>query len=156
MDQQEGMSSNKASLFKGNDYAFWIIRMKSYMMALGCDVSLSMVNGYTAPSNVFAKKICNHNSRVVNAIMGGLANPIFVKVMHCKSTKEIWDKLKFIYEGDGKVKQAKLQTYIGMFESMKMKEEENIAKYFQRVDEIVTSIRPLGEDLNNKILSKKS
>jgi hypothetical protein len=91
MDQQEGMSSNRAPLFKGNDYAFWSIRMKSYLMALGCDVWLSVVNGYTAPttapSDVAAKKLCNDNSRVVNAILGGLANSIFVKVMHCKSTK---------------------------------------------------------------------
>ena len=106
MDRQEGMSSNKAPLFKGNDYAFWSIRMISYMMALGCDVWISVVNGYiaptTAPSDSVAKKLCNDNSRVVNAILGGLENPIFVKVMHCKSTKEIWDKIKTLYEGDGK------------------------------------------------------
>jgi hypothetical protein len=62
-------------------------------MALGCDVWQYMVNGYTTPttppSYVVAKKLCNDNSKVVNAILGGLANPIFVKVMHCKSTKEI-------------------------------------------------------------------
>jgi len=91
MDQQEGMSSNRASLFKGNDYEFWSVRMGIYMMALSCDVWLSLVNGYTtptiAPSDVFAKKLCNDNSRVVNAIMGRLADPIFVKVRHCKSTK---------------------------------------------------------------------
>jgi hypothetical protein len=159
MDQQEGMSSNRAPLFKGNDYAFWSIRMKSYLMALGCDVWLSVVNGYTAPttapSDVAAKKLCNDNSRVVNAILGGLENPIFVKVMHCKSTKEIWDKLKVIYEGDGKVKQAKIQTYRGKFESLKMKEEENIAEYFQRVDEIVNSIRALGEEIKDKIIVQK-
>jgi hypothetical protein len=105
------MSSNRAPLFNGNDYAFWSIRMKIYLMALGCDVWLSLVNLYTAttaPSDVAAKKLCNDNSRVVNAILGGLANPIFVKVMHCKLAKEIWDKLKVIYEGDGKVKQEKL------------------------------------------------
>jgi hypothetical protein len=76
---------------KGN--AFWSVRMRSYLMDLGCDVCLSVVNGYTAttnaPSDTIAKKHCNDNSRVVNLIMGGLANPVFVKVMHCKSTKEI-------------------------------------------------------------------
>jgi len=70
--------------------------MISYMMALGCDVWISVVNGYiaptTAPSDVVAKKLCNDNSRVVNAILGGLSNPIFVKVMHCKLAKVIWDK----------------------------------------------------------------
>jgi hypothetical protein len=91
MDQQEGMSSNRAPLFKGNDYAFWSISMRSYLMDLGCDVWLSMVNGYTtpttAPLDIVAKKLCDDNSMDVNAILGGLANPIFVKVMHCKSKK---------------------------------------------------------------------
>jgi hypothetical protein len=50
--------------------------------------------------------------------------------MHCKSTKEIWDKLQNIYEGDSKVKATKLQNYRGQFEQLKMKEYENIAAYF--------------------------
>ena len=33
-----------------------------------------------------------------------------------------------------------------------MKEEENIAEYFQRVDEIVNSIRALGEEIKDKII----
>jgi hypothetical protein len=36
-----------------------------------------------------------------------------------------------------------------------MKEEENIAEYFQRVDEIVNSIRALGEELKDKIIVQK-
>ena len=34
------------------------------------------------------------------AIIGGLAGFEFVKVMHGESAKELWDKLKNIYEGD--------------------------------------------------------
>jgi protein involved in sex pheromone biosynthesis len=36
-----------------------------------------------------------------------------------------------------------------------MKEEENIAEYFQRVDEIVNSIRALGEELKEKNIVQK-
>ena len=46
----------------------------------------------------------------MNAILSGLAKIVFVKVMHCETVKEIWDKLNNIYEGDDKVKGAKLQT----------------------------------------------
>jgi hypothetical protein len=85
------MSSNRAPLFKGDDYSLWSIRMRSYIMDLGCDVWLSMVNGYKEQPishlDVAAKKLCNDNSRVVNAILGGLSNSIFVKVMQCKSEK---------------------------------------------------------------------
>jgi len=50
--------------------------------------------------------------------------------MHCKSGKYLWNKLKNRYEGDKKVKEAKIQTYKGQFESFKMDEDENIASYF--------------------------
>jgi hypothetical protein len=61
--------------------------------------------------------------------------------MHCKSAKEIWDKLEVVYEGDDKVRESKLQTYRTQFENLKMKEEENIVEYLHRVDEVVNSIR---------------
>jgi hypothetical protein len=35
-----------------------------------------------------------------------------------------------------------------------MKEEEDIAKYFHRVDEVVNSIRAAGEELTNKNIVK--
>ena len=60
--------------------------------------------------------------------------------MRCKTTKESWYKLKIIYEGESKVKESKLQTYKGQFESLKMKEEENIGEYLLRVDEVVNVI----------------
>jgi hypothetical protein len=47
----------------------------------------------------------------MNAILNGLAEVEFVKVMHLQTAKEIWDKLINNYEGNEKVKDAKLQTY---------------------------------------------
>ena len=159
MDQKEGMSSNRAPLFKEYDYAFWSIRMRGYLMALGCDFWMLVVKGYetptTAPLDVIAKKLRDNNSRVVNAILGGLANYIFFKVMHCKTKKDAWDKLQIINEGYSKVKQAKLQTYKGQFENMKMKEEENIDEDLLRVDETVNTIRGLGEELNDSTIVQK-
>jgi hypothetical protein len=48
-------------------------------------------------------------------------------ILNSKFAKEIWDKIQNIYEGDSKVKEAKLQTYRGQFKQLKMKEDENIA-----------------------------
>jgi hypothetical protein len=62
--------------------------------------------------------------------LNGLSDTIFTNVAHYKSAKEIWDKLQNIYEGDTKVKEAKLQAYKGQFEQLKMKEDEDIATYF--------------------------
>jgi hypothetical protein len=60
----------------------------------------------------------------------GLQKHEFVKVMHLESAKEMWDKLISSYEGNEKVKDAKLQTYRLQFEQLKMKEDEIVGKYF--------------------------
>ena len=62
--------------------------------------------------------------------------------------------MKIIYEGALKVKESKLQTYKGQFESLKMR-EENIGEYLLHVDEVVNVIRGLGEKLKEKQVVSK-
>ena len=90
------------------------------------------------------------NSKALNAILSGLKNTVFTKVMQCTSAKQAWDMLNIIYEGSAKVKESKLQTYKGQFESLKMREEENIGEYLLRVNEVVNSIIGLGGKLKEK------
>jgi hypothetical protein len=136
--------------FDGQKYVFWSIRMKTYIQAQGFEIWQSIVDGYTVPTvpptNDKAVKLGQNNSKATNALLNGLSETIFTKVAHCKSTKEIWDKLRNIYERYTKVKEAKLQTYRGQFEQLKMKEDENIAAYFLRVDKIVNEIIGLGKE----------
>jgi len=95
------------------------------------------------------------NSKAMCVILGGLTGTDFVKVMHYKLAKEIWDKLKKIYEGDEKVKKAKLETHRRRFERLTMKEEEDIAGYLERVDEVVNTMRGLGEVIEeSKVVEK--
>jgi hypothetical protein len=58
-------------------------------------------------------KLGQNNSKATNALLNGLGETVFTKVSHCKSAKEIWDKLRNIYEGDSKFKETKFQTYRG-------------------------------------------
>jgi hypothetical protein len=75
--------------------------------------------------------------------------------MGCSTAKEVWDKLKCIYEGDPKFKQVKLQRYRAEFENLKMNEKEDITTYLLRVDEVVNAIRGLGEELDESLVLKK-
>ena len=60
-----------------------------------------------------------------------------------------------IYVGDSKVKREKLQTLKAQFEGLKMKEEENICRYFERIDNIVNVVRGLGQNvLDDEIVDK--
>ena len=116
--------------FNGHKYAFWSTRMKTYIRAQGFEIWKSIVDGYTVPTvlptNDKAVKLNQNNSKATNSLLNGLCELVYTKVIDCKSAKDIWDKLQNIYEGDSKVKEAKLQTYRGQFEQLKMKEDENM------------------------------
>ena len=105
------MYKNGIPQFDGQKYAFFSRRMKTYIQAQGFEIWQSIVDGYKEPT------IPSTNERAL-------------KLGQNNSAKEIWDRLQNIYEGDSKVKAAKLQTYRGQFEQLKMKEDENIATYF--------------------------
>lgn len=153
-----GFSSNRATLFDGINYALRSIRMETYLSALGFDIWQSIIDGYTthatSPTDVAGKKLSECNAKDKNAILCGLSKSEFVKVMHCKSAQEMWDKLKNIYQGHDKVKKVKIQTHKGQFEGLKI-QEKNIAQYLLRVDEIANTIRGLGEEIEeSKVVQK--
>jgi hypothetical protein len=133
--------------------------MKAYIQAQGFQVWQSILDGYIAPAvpptNDKAVKLSENNSKSINVLLNGLSDTVFTKVAHCKSAKEIWDKLQNIYEGDSKVKIAKLQTYRGQFEQLKMNEDEDIVAYFLQVDETVNAIIGLGEEIEESIIVQK-
>jgi hypothetical protein len=78
--------------------------MKTYIQAQGFQVWKSIVDGYTTPTvpptNDKEEKLNENNSKAKNPLLNGLNDMVFTKVEHCKSAKEIWDKLRNIYEGD--------------------------------------------------------
>jgi hypothetical protein len=100
-------------------------------------------------------KLGENNSKSINALLNGPSDMVFTKVSHCKYAKEIWDKLRNIYEGDSKVKATKIQTDRGLFEQLKMKEDEDITAYFLRVDETVNAIIGLGEEIEEFVIIQK-
>jgi hypothetical protein len=113
MDKKSEFTKHGLPLFDGHNYVFWSIRMKLFLQTQGVDIWQAVLNEYKVPTTIpidaTGKRLYESNSKPMYAILGGLAGSKFVKVMHCASTKEIWDKLKNVYEGDTKVKSAKLQ-----------------------------------------------
>ena len=124
--------------------------MRCHLMSLGWKVwatsekEVPMGNQY--PIDTIELGEFEGNVKALNSILSGLTNTVFTKVMQCTSAKQAWDKLKIIYEGASKVKESKLQTYKGQFESLKMREEENIGEYLLRVDEVVMLLEVLEEN----------
>ena len=75
--------------------------------------------------------------------------------MQLKTTKEIWDKIILSYEGDDQVKRAKLQSLRIQYETLRMHNDESVANYFLRIDEIVNRMKNLGEEIKEVTLVEK-
>ena len=95
MDKQGKQTKTGTPIFDGMNYALWNVRMRVYLQAQGVDVWKEVVNRYnvptTPPTDQASKKLYEDNSKAINAILSGMAETIFVKVMHCETAKEIWD-----------------------------------------------------------------
>ena len=91
MYQQEGLATNITPLFTGDNYAYWSVRMKCHLMSLGYKVWRSVEKDYIVPADLPIDRDeldqYEANAKALNAILSGLKNSVFVKVMQCKSAK---------------------------------------------------------------------
>lgn len=79
----------------------------------------------------------------------------FAKIRSAKSAKEAWDILEKSYAGADKVKRVKLQSLRKQFENLHMKEEENVADYFNRMQQLVNSMKTCNEVLSEQQIVEK-
>jgi len=131
MANQEREASIRPPIFDRRNFTHWKIRTKSYLQSLGMDVWGIVEGGYTYPSvipiDTAERKQYELNSKAITVLLGSLSQSEFMKVMHFKSAKEIWDKIILSYKGDEQVKRAKLQTLRIRYENLKMHSNESIA-----------------------------
>ena len=109
-------------MFEGDDYAFWSIIMKNYLMFIGLDVWALVLREYKVPKAIpleaeDKKKLWEH-AKALNTLQVGLSKKVLAKVLTCDSEKQLWDKLENLYVGDSKVKREKLQTLKEQFEGI--------------------------------------
>lgn len=116
------------------------------------DQHTTLANGPQTPYEVKAHE---NNAKAKVAIISCLSDSVFAKVIGLKSTKEIWEKLSSVYEGDQKAKQAKLTNLKNKFGNLRLSDDENIESYLHRVNEIVRAIRGIGGKLEESEVVRK-
>eukprot|EP00253_Pinus_taeda_P027646 PITA_27646 len=159
MSNYEKEASIRPPVFDGTNFNYWKVRVTAYLQSLGTEVWNIIETGYafpsTTPTDADEKKKYETNAKAVSTLLGCISQTEFMKVMHYKSAKEIWDKIVTSYEGDEEVKRAKLQTLRIQYETLKMYNDESVANYFLRVDEVVNCMENLGEEIKEAIVVEK-
>lgn len=117
--------SYKCPRFDGVNYTFWKVSMEGHLNCLGFGVWKSIKDGCialdTPPTDLAKIRMNKKNSKAKNAIMCGLVDSRLLKVTSCSFARDVWEKLRNIYEGDNKVNKAKIKIFKSIFETLRMK-----------------------------------
>ena len=163
MEAREGHASNRPPLFKGTDYSYWKMRIKYYIQSVdyqcwehiesGDYITTSDKDQWTTADKAEFRK----NAFTTTILHCGLSKNEFNRISMYSTVKEIWDKLKVIYEGTFRVKETKINLLITQYEVFKMDEFETIVQMYSRFTNIINNLKALGKthtqpELVHKIL----
>lgn len=142
--------------FTGKDYDVWAIKMTTTLQTH--DVWDYVKFGFLEPKNEEEeqglsntereqwKKDKKKNAHALQLIQKGVDRAMLQKIMITSSAKVAWDTLATNYKGMAKVNIVKLQNTMRDFESMQMKETEDIDSFMNRVITVVNQLKIYGED----------
>ena len=91
-------------LFDGTNYAYWKVRMRTFLQFLDEKVWQAVEIGWTKPKEVPADqddakiKAANFNSRALNALFSAVTNEEFKKISYTETTKKAWTILQTSYD----------------------------------------------------------
>nr|GEX72333.1 hypothetical protein [Tanacetum cinerariifolium] len=89
------------------------------------------------------------------AIYQGIHEDLLLSISEKKSAKEPWEALKTMFMRADKVKTARIQTLKAEFESLNMKEMEGVDEFAVKVSNIVSTMRALGDTVEESYVVKK-
>lgn len=131
-----------------NNYTAWSLKMKVFMQAQNVWEAVE-------PSVPKLAVEVRMDKVALAAIYQGIQEEILLSIAEKKSAKESWDAIKTMYMGADRVQKAKVQTLKIEFESMNMKESDNLDEFCMKTYGLVMNIRILREKMEEVNVVKK-
>lgn len=130
------------------NYTAWAMKMKVYMQACGVWEAIELKADKAVVEDKFDK-------RALAIIYQGIPEDLMLTLAEKKTSKDAWDAVKLVCQGADKVKNAKAQILKREFESLNMKETEQLDEFYMKLNGLVTNIRALGEKVEETYVVKK-
>ncbi|KAA0059661.1 Retrovirus-related Pol polyprotein from transposon TNT 1-94 [Cucumis melo var. makuwa] len=111
-------SSISPSIFNGDNYQVWTVRMEAYMETLDIwkameedYVILALLDNPTMAQIKAQKEKKTKKSKAKACLFVAVSSTIFTRIMTLRSAYEIWNYLKSKYEGDERIKGIDIQWF---------------------------------------------
>ncbi|XP_017604476.1 uncharacterized protein LOC108451282 [Gossypium arboreum] len=133
-------------VFNGEGYHIWVVKMRTYLQEFDL---WEVVNSDVEPEPLRA------NPTVAQMKQYSEEKSKKHKAMSCIQNCVSDDKLKEEFQGTERTRQQQLLNLRREFENLKMKEEETVKKYSDRIMAVISSIRLLGEQFDEARIVEK-
>jgi hypothetical protein len=119
----------KAPIFDGENFDFWMIKMKTMFVSI--DLWNFVEEGYVIPAEydlltvnqiIALKRNKKKDAKALGILQNAVTAEIFPRISNEETSKAAWDLLKIEFKGTAKVRAVKLQSLRRDFEYMKMNE----------------------------------
>lgn len=148
MDANKSKDGLYYPMLTKTNYIVWAMKMKVFMQAHGVWVAIEPSD----PKAVIEEKA---DKKALAVIYQGVPDDMLLTIAEKKTSKEAWEAIKTMCLGADKVRKAKAQTLKSEFESLRMKETEQLDDFCMRLNGLVTNIRALGEKIEEEYVVKK-
>ncbi|CAN6269240.1 unnamed protein product [Urochloa humidicola] len=131
-----------------SNYTTWAIKMKVFMRAQG----VWDIVEYNGKKEELDNKM---DQTALAAIYQGIPEETLLAVSEKETSKEVWDCIKTMYQGAQRVKDARVQTLREELDGLRMKSTDSVDDFAMKVNSIVSTIRGLGDKIEDSYLVKK-
>ncbi|XP_078149674.1 uncharacterized protein LOC144544991 [Carex rostrata] len=139
-------------LFKGENYEFWSIKMKTLFKSHGL---WDLVETGVPTEGPNLQENQRKDARALFFMQQSVHDTIFSKIAAATTSKEAWTTLKTAFQGSSQVLAMKLQGLRRDFETLQMKTEESVQIFLSRVTTVVNQIRAYGDNLTEQTVVAK-
>lgn len=130
------------------NYTAWSMKMKVFMQAQGVWSAVEQTDPKASVEDKTDKV-------ALAMIYQGIPEEVLLSLAEKKTAKEAWEAIKTLCQGADRAKKARVQTLKSDFESMNMKESEQLDDFYMKLNALVTNIRALGETMEESYVVKK-
>jgi len=126
-----------------------------FLQFLGSRVAKTVTKPFSVPigdedtwSNIAAREF-DANAKAHNALLQALNDDDVVRVIHCKSTYEIWSHLVVTHEGTSQVKRAKIDIFRSQYKNFTMHKNDSIDDMITKFTKRTNGLTSLGDAIDN-------
>ena len=167
----EGASITRPPGFHGDNYAFWKMKFRTFVLATEYGLWNVFEDGDYIPKttdgegNIVDKKPSQFtdqekkevtlNHKAVLLLQSALSNNECFRICNLKTAKQMWEALEVAYEGTDGIKENRINTLTTEFDLLQMKPGESITDFQLRYTHLINQLHALGKEYDQRTQVRK-